>query len=140
TTTKAKKMIGLGVSSISDSWFGFAQNEKDLNLYYQHINKGQLPVFRGHDLTEEDLIIRQHILNLMCNFETTWSEDENYVSDLKNILIELSEMAIDNLVILSKNNIKVTTKGKAFIRNICMAFDLRLKANKPEQRLFSMTI
>lgn len=140
TTTKAKKMIGLGVSSISDSWFGFAQNEKELNLYYQHINKGQLPVFRGHDLTEEDLIIRQHILNLMCNFETTWSEDENYVSDLKNILIELSEMANDNLVILSKNNIKVTTKGKAFIRNICMAFDLRLKANKPEQRLFSMTI
>jgi oxygen-independent coproporphyrinogen-3 oxidase len=34
----------------------------------------------------------------------------------------------------------VTEKGKAFIRNICMAFDLRLKRFKPDRQLFSMTV
>lgn len=140
TTTQSKKMIGLGVSSISDSWFGFAQNEKDLKDYYQKIENDQLPVFRGHILTDRDLIIRKHILNLMCNFETSWSEEENDLIDFKDILIELLEMQADNLVILGKNYIQVTNQGQAFIRNICMAFDLRLKANKPDQRIFSMTI
>lgn len=140
TTTQSKKMIGLGVSSISDSWFGFAQNEKDLKDYYQKIENDQLPVFRGHILTDRDLIIRKHILNLMCNFETSWSEEENDLIDFKDILIELLEMQADNLVILGKNYIQVTNQGQAFVRNICMAFDLRLKANKPDQRIFSMTI
>ncbi|MCH8534895.1 MAG: oxygen-independent coproporphyrinogen III oxidase [Flavobacteriaceae bacterium] len=140
TTTQSKKMIGLGVSSISDSWFGFAQNEKDLKDYYQKIENGQLPVFRGHILTDKDLIIRKHILNLMCNFETSWSEEENDLIDFKDILIGLLEMQADNLVILGKNYVQVTNQGQAFIRNICMAFDLRLKANKPDQRIFSMTI
>lgn len=140
TTTQAKRMIGLGVSSISDSWFGFAQNEKDLKAYYKKIEAGLLPVFRGHILTNEDLIVRKHILNLMCNFETSWSENETKFIEFKNILIELLEMQADNLVILGKNYIKVTDQGQAFIRNVCMAFDLRLKANKPEHRIFSMTI
>jgi predicted DNA-binding transcriptional regulator YafY len=35
---------------------------------------------------------------------------------------------------------KVTEKGKPFVRNICMAFDLRLKRNTPQTQLFSMTI
>ena len=140
TTTQAKRMIGLGVSSISDSWFGFAQNEKDLNTYYQKIEEGQLPVFKGHILTNEDLTVRKHILNLMCNFETSWTEDESKLINFKDILIELLEMESDNLVILGKNYIKVTKQGQAYIRNVCMAFDLRLKANKPEQRIFSMTI
>ena len=65
-------MIGLGVSSISDSWYSFAQNVKNLEEYYQLLEWDKLPVLRGHLLTDEDLIIRKHILNLMCQFETSW--------------------------------------------------------------------
>ena len=64
TASKTQAMIGLGVSSISDSWYGFAQNVKRIEDYYDLIKQNTIPVFRGHILNEEDLIIRKHILNL----------------------------------------------------------------------------
>ena len=64
-------MIGLGVSSISNSWYSFAQNVKNLEDYYQILEWNKLPVFRRYLLTDKDLIIRKHILNLMCQFETS---------------------------------------------------------------------
>lgn len=69
--SKTQMMIGLGVSSISDTWYGFAQNVKDLDDYYQLLEWEKIPVFKGHILSQEDLIVRKHILNLMCNFETS---------------------------------------------------------------------
>ncbi|MEP4946661.1 MAG: oxygen-independent coproporphyrinogen III oxidase, partial [Flavobacteriaceae bacterium] len=72
TPSKTKLMIGLGASSISDSWYGFAQNVKGVEEYENLVSNGILPIFRGHILTEEDQIIRKHILNLMCQFETNW--------------------------------------------------------------------
>ena len=56
------------------------------------------------------------------------------------ILDSLSEMESDGLIFLSDRKIQVTEKGRGFVRNIAMAFDLRLKRNRPEQRLFSMTV
>ncbi|MCL4159908.1 UNVERIFIED_CONTAM: hypothetical protein GTU68_037830, partial [Idotea baltica] len=55
TASKTHEMIGLGVSSISDSWYGFAQNVKSIEEYYQLINEGVIPVYRGHILNKEDL-------------------------------------------------------------------------------------
>ena len=52
----------------------------------------------------------------------------------------LQEMENDGLLLMKTNGVIVTTAGKAFIRNICMAFDLRLKRHKPEMQLFSMTV
>ena len=104
------------------------------------MKKDKLPIFRGHLLTEEDLIIRRHILNLMCHFETSWKDKGLYFEEVPEILIQLKEMENDGLVIIEKNSIKVTNAGKPFVRNICMAFDLRLKRKAPETKLFSMTI
>jgi oxygen-independent coproporphyrinogen III oxidase len=140
SSSKTQLMIGLGVSSISDSWYSFAQNTKDLDEYYELIASDKLPVFRGHLLTDEDLKIRKHILNLMCKFETSWELYSNYFVEIPEILIQLKEMENDGLVIIEKDRIKVTDAGKPFVRNICMAFDLRLKRNAPETKLFSMTI
>jgi len=140
TASKTKVMIGLGVSSISDSWYAFAQNVKNIEDYYQLINDNIIPVFRGHILTTEDLIIRQHILNLMCHFKTSWMSNGLYFEEIPEILIKLQEMQQDGLVNIKLNQIFVTEKGKPFIRNICMAFDLLLQRNKPETQLFSMTI
>lgn len=140
TASKTKLMIGLGVSSISDSWYGFAQNEKELEEYYIRLNQNDIPVFRGHILTNEDLIIRQHILNLMCQFNTSWGEQDTFFEDLPEVLNQLTEMENDGLLILTSNKLIVTEKGKPFVRNICMAFDLRLKRNAPKTKLFSMTV
>ncbi|MEA9412176.1 oxygen-independent coproporphyrinogen III oxidase [Flavobacterium sp. PL02] len=140
SASKTQLMIGLGVSSISDSWYSFAQNVKSIEDYYQLLEWDKLPVVKGHILTEEDLIIRKHILNLMCNFETTWSEESNYFKEIPEILTQLKEMENDGLLTITNETIKVTEAGKPFVRNICMAFDLHLKRKAPETSLFSMTI
>lgn len=140
TASKTDLMIGLGVSSISDSWSSFAQNEKTLEAYYARIESKEIPVFRGHHLSNEDLIIRKHILNLMCHFETSWATDETYFEEINNVLEHLKEMEQDDLIYLNHTSLQVTEKGKAFVRNICMAFDLRLMRKVPDTELFSMTI
>lgn len=140
TASKTQVMIGLGVSSISDSWYAFAQNEKTLEDYYARLEQNEIPVYRGHLLTNEDLIIRQHILNLMCQFTTSWDENHSNFTELPEVLTQLEEMERDGLLILQHNAITVTEKGKPFVRNICMAFDLRLKRKAPQTQLFSMTV
>ncbi|ULC58915.1 oxygen-independent coproporphyrinogen III oxidase [Flaviramulus sp. BrNp1-15] len=140
TASKTQAMIGLGVSSISDSWYGFAQNVKGIEEYLHLVNNNVIPVYRGHILNEEDLIIRKHILNLMCKFKTNWTIDNLYFKELPDTLIRLKEMEKDGLVKIYSNSIEVTTKGQPFVRNICMAFDLLLQRKQPNTRLFSMTV
>lgn len=140
SSSKTQLMIGLGVSSISDSWYSFAQNVKNLEDYYQILEWDKLPVYRGHLLTNEDLIIRKHILNLMCQFVTSWENKETYFKEIPEVLIQLKEMENDGLLIINKDSIQVTDAGKPYVRNICMAFDLRLKRKTPDTQLFSMTI
>lgn len=140
TASKTQLMIGLGVSSISDSWYSFAQNEKTIEDYYTHLAEDQLPIFRGHVLTPEDLIIRRHILNLMCQFTTSWKDKTLDFPELPSVLASLEEMQDDGLLSIQEETIIVTEKGKPFVRNICMAFDLRLIRKAPETKLFSMTI
>jgi oxygen-independent coproporphyrinogen-3 oxidase len=140
TTQHTKHLIGLGVSSISDAWFGFAQNEKNLEDYYQRLRDNKIPVFRGHILTTEDLEIRRHILNLMTKFETDLSETMLNQKALMTIYQHLQTFVDDDLIVINNSKITVKPKAKAFIRNICMAFDLRLLKKKPQTQLFSMTI
>lgn len=139
SSSKTQLMIGLGMSAISDSWYAFAQNEKSVEDYQTRVENGQIPVFRGHILNEEDLIIRQHILNLMCKLETSWDEN-SYLPEIQDAIEKLKEMEADGLVKLQENSIKITEKGRAFTRNVAMTFDLRMLRNKPETRIFSMTV
>lgn len=139
TAGKTQLMIGLGMSSISDSWFAFAQNEKKLDDYVNRVNQGKIPIFKGHLLTNEDLIIRKHILNLMCHLQTDFSLglSEKEQNQIKN---RLQEMVADDLIEFSGKKLIVKEKGRMFVRNVCMTFDLKLIKNKPETRIFSMTI
>jgi oxygen-independent coproporphyrinogen-3 oxidase len=131
-------MIGLGVSSISDSWFAFAQNVKKVEDYYDLIAKGELPIFKGHHLTNEDLLIRKHILNLMCQGKTSWDHTFSMNKVLIDGLERLKVLEDDGLVKIGDNSILVTPLGKRFLRNICMTLDARLWADQPEAQLFSM--
>ncbi len=140
TASKTQAMIGLGVSAISDSWYGFAQNVKGVEEYQKLIGDGIFPVYRGHILNEEDLIVRKHILNLMCRFETSWKKPEECFEELPEVLLSLEEMERDGLIEIKTDRLVVNESGKTFVRNICMAFDMRLQRNKPETQLFSMTV
>lgn len=140
TASKTQAMIGLGVSSISDSWYGFAQNVKTIEEYYALLDKNTIPVFRGHILNNEDLVIRKHILNLMCRFKTSWKDKDLYFDEIPDVLARLKEMEKDKLLLMDNEGIEVTELGRPFIRNICMAFDLLLQRKQPHTQLFSMTV
>ncbi|WMJ73439.1 oxygen-independent coproporphyrinogen III oxidase [Cytophagaceae bacterium ABcell3] len=132
-------LIGLGASSISDSTDCFMQNVKEVEEYEKVVNEGRLPVLKGHELTEEDLFIRQHILDLMCRMETSWdasSESESFKEGLE----KLEPFIEDNLVVLKEGSLKIKKEGKPFIRNICMCFDARLWRKIPETPIFSKSI
>lgn len=140
TAGKTQLMVGLGMSSISDSWYSFAQNVKTVEEYTEIVNKGIIPIFRGHLLNKEDLVIRKHILEIMCHFETSWEKEEMKFPELQDCLEKLKEMEQDGLVEISENGLKLPEHARPFVRNVCMAFDLRLIRNKPATRIFSMTI
>ncbi len=133
-------MIGLGVSSISDTWYAFAQNIKTVEEYRKAVEEGNFPLFRGHVLDKEDLIIRKHILNLMCKFETFWTNTKEQCGPLYAAIPRLQELEKDKLIELQAHHLKVTTKGRAFLRNICMAFDARLWRTNPQQQVFSSSV
>jgi len=137
TTKPSPVLIGLGMSAISDAWFGFAQNEKNLKTYEQRIQSGSLAITRGHSLNEEDIEIREHILNLMCHYETQISSPSKV--HFGNLIQRLFPMIEDGLVEISDNRIRITQEGIPFVRNCCMAFDQYL-VNPIAERSFSMTI
>ena len=140
SSSKTQVMIGLGMSAISDSWYSFAQNVKSVKEYQQLVNQGEIPVFRGHILNEEDLKIRRHILNLMCQLETSFDNEKLQFAELEETRERLQEMEADGLLQWENNKLQVTDAGRIFVRNICMTFDLRMLRNKPETRIFSMTV
>ncbi len=136
TTQNTSMLLGLGMSSISDSWFGFAQNEKTVEDYQERVNRGELPVFRGHILSPEELLIRRHILDLMCHFETVVN-DKAFLEEVK---VRLREMEADGLVVFYGNKLQVTEAGIPFVRNACMAFDKDLQGGEKRERMFSKTV
>ena len=135
-----KLSIGLGVSSISDSWTAYAQNEKKIEDYQDRVSKGALPIFKGHVLNQEDLEIRQHILNLMCRQKTTWYKPTQQTALIYNAIERLEALEKDGLVEINPFELKVTERGRCFIRNICLAFDTKYWRKKPQGALFSQSL
>ncbi|MBL1408191.1 oxygen-independent coproporphyrinogen III oxidase [Sphingobacterium faecale] len=129
-------MIGLGVSSISDAWTAFAQNVKTVEEYHAKIQAGELPVFKGHLLNEEDLIVREYILDMMCRGRVVLKGSE---IDSK-IIERLVSLVDDDLIRVEGNEINISETGKSFLRNVCMAFDERLQKTKERDNLFSQAI
>lgn len=135
TENKTDLLLGLGVSSISDSWDAFHQNEKILKKYNKRIYEGKLPTLRGHKLTEEDIMYRKLILRL----STSWEVEipERIYGSVRDFLKTMEE---DNLIHWEDNRLKVQEQGRPFLRNVCMGLDFRLRAKSPESSVFSQAI
>lgn len=136
TDQRTDVLLGLGVSSISETPYSFHQNEKVLPLYEAALNEGRLPTLRGHILTSEDRVRRQQILSLMTQFEVDFI-DEAQEQASKEFL---HEMLKDHLVEIRHHKLIVKDKGRPFLRNACVFFDERLKAKQPQTKIFSQSI
>jgi oxygen-independent coproporphyrinogen-3 oxidase len=133
-------LIGLGVSSISDSWTAFSQNVKVVEEYQQRLATGEFPLASGHLLSPSDLAIRKVILDVICNYEAKWTETQKRTLVFKSSIQRLKKLSADGLVKLEPFGLQVTEKGKPFIRNICSCFDQYYWNKGSEQIKFSSSI
>jgi oxygen-independent coproporphyrinogen-3 oxidase len=139
TTQHAGMLIGLGVSSISDTGKAYAQNEKTLQDYYMRVSSGQLAIKKGYFLSDEDLHFKRYILDISCKGKTMFNEDD--LPPLKEYSFPLLEMlAADGLINYDETGATVTPAGQHFIRNICSAFDLYLQQKAFAKTVFSKSI
>lgn len=136
TDHKTDVLLGLGVSSISETPYSFHQNEKIANTYETALNANHIPTHRGHVLTQEDRIRRQQILQLMTQYEVNFIDQEQKAA----AEVYLSEMLNDGLIKIEGQKLSVTTEGKPFLRNACVFFDEHFKRKQPEAKLFSKSI
>jgi len=130
-------LIGFGITSIGRVGNAYIQNVKELDTYDHLVRQHKLPVFKGFDLDDDDLIRRAVINQLICHFELDFASIENrfgiqFADYFADELHTLAPMQEDGLLMLSVNGISVLPSGRLLIRNICMAFD-RYLAQKQQQ-------
>jgi len=128
-------LLAFGVSAIGMVGNTYAQNVKDLDSYYAAIENDQVPLERGITLNRDDIIRRDIITELICQFDldldtfgSRWQIDAR--DYFKNELERLLPMQDDGLLTLDKRGIHVTDVGRLLIRNICMEFDAYLEQAK----------
>lgn len=132
-------LVAFGVSAIGSIGPAYSQNHRDLERYYDAIDRGQLAVARGLELSADDLLRRAVIQALCCQFEVSKRSigiaylvdfDRYFATELE----ELRGLAADGLVRLDSEWIHVTPRGRMLIRNVCMVFDRYLQRERETMR------
>jgi oxygen-independent coproporphyrinogen-3 oxidase len=121
-------MVSCGVSAISAVADCYSQNEKSLERYYAALDRGELPVARGIGLTRDDVLRRDVIGRLMCDFaiDARSFERAHGVDLLGYFGAELERLRVfetDGLARVDARGVTVTPKGRLLVRNLCMVFD-----------------
>ncbi|MBI9056857.1 oxygen-independent coproporphyrinogen III oxidase [Labilibaculum sp. DW002] len=139
-TSHTELLIGLGASSISDAKYAYSQNPKEINLYEKACAKGELDLVKGYFLTDEDLIVKQAILDITCRRELSFEgELKKYLPT--GIKAELQVMHDEGIIVLTDDKLVVTDLGMIFLRNIAKPFDNKLRYSKSgEGNMFSKAI
>ena len=144
TTQGECDLVGFGVSAISMIGDAYAQNQKELKKYYAQVNELRHALWKGVSLDSDDLLRREVIKQLICNFKLDKKAIESefkvrFEQYFKEDLQLLQTFINDELVEVDDNEIRVTLRGRLLIRNICMSFDKYLRA-KARQQQFSRVI
>lgn len=125
TTTDTALLVGLGASAISDAKYAYAQNLKKVEAYSAAVAANGLAVFKGHIQTAEDIHTKQLILEIACHGSIRLKD---VAGNDPLIRATLAEMRREGIISVAADGYKVTENGRAFIRNICSAFDRHLQA------------
>ncbi|MBJ7259403.1 MAG: oxygen-independent coproporphyrinogen III oxidase [Chthoniobacterales bacterium] len=128
STRGGVEIRGFGVSAVSQTARTYRQNRKSLEQYYADLAAGRLPVERGLELGDEDVLRRHIIMRLMCDFGLEFGQVEQlygilFAEKFSDSLAQLRSFAEDGLVELDERSLRVTEAGRLFIRNIAMCFD-----------------
>ncbi|HET6330263.1 MAG TPA: oxygen-independent coproporphyrinogen III oxidase [Holophagaceae bacterium] len=123
-------MVSIGPSAISEIGGVYHQNDKILTRWEEAVNAGRFAMSKGLVCSQEDLMRRWVIHQLMGRFELRWDElkarwgmERSHFSDA----VKQLEAEVPNGVVeLSEEGIFVTELGKRFVRNLVMPFDAYL--------------
>jgi oxygen-independent coproporphyrinogen-3 oxidase len=143
TTKKGVDLIGIGATSIGMFFDAYFQNYKTLREYYLALDSGDFATMRGFLLGQEDLLRREVIMDLMCNFKCDFDRIEkafgiNFEEHFEEELEQLKDMERDGLVEIKDRAIRVLPMGRLLVRNVAMTFDQYLP--KKKEMRFSRTI
>jgi len=132
STRAESDLVGLGISAIGAVGAAYCQNVKTLDAYYDRLDRGELPVMRGIELSADDLVRRAVIQALMCHFELAIEPIENaYRVEFERYfaaeLADLRELESLGLVEIGGERIAVTPRGRLVVRGIAMVFDRYLR-------------
>ncbi|HSR16613.1 MAG TPA: oxygen-independent coproporphyrinogen III oxidase [Ignavibacteriaceae bacterium] len=144
STNANADLYAMGITGISQLENVYAQNYKTEKQYYEALDNEALPIARGYQLNEDDIIRRFVIMRLMCDFEINFSQAEekfkiNFKEYFARGLNNLKEMEEDELVRIEENKIEVTGMGRLLIRNIAMNFDGYIE-RKEDKAQYSRTV
>ena len=136
-------LIGFGTTSIGKIGHSYSQNVKGIDDYYRLVDDGHIPVFRGVELDQDDILRRDIITRLICHFELDIrSISHRYGLDFGDYfaseLADLKRMQNDGLLMIREDRLRVLPRGRLLIRNICMVFDRYLHA--PSSQRYSKVI
>ena len=137
-------LAAFGVSAIGAMGPTYFQNHRGLDKYYDSLDRGELPIARGIELTADDLVRRAVIQALMCQFALSKEAIEiafliDFDRHFEAEMDELAELARLGLVACDPRWITVTPRGRFLIRNVCMVFDKYLRHDQ-EVRRYSRVI
>jgi oxygen-independent coproporphyrinogen-3 oxidase len=145
TTKGGATLLGIGLTSIGEGDGYYIQNFKDMNTYEESLDRGELPIFRGVKLSEDDKIRKYVIMELMSNFKFDIKRFEQnfqvkFSEYFKSELSELQTFVKEELLEISQDSITTTFTGGLIIRNIAMVFDSYMKKHKNSKKVFSKTV
>ncbi len=128
-------MLSFGVSAIGKVGPTYSQNAKDIPAYYQALDAGHLPVIKGLELSADDLLRRDVIVALMCQFGVSMGgmgaahdvDFERYFAPEIDALAEFEDLGLVERV---PGRIGVTVKGRFFVRAIAAVFDKYLRSDQ----------
>lgn len=132
-------LVGIGITSIGTIANSFAQNVRTMDEYYEKIDQGELAIFRGVEIDNDDLIRREAIMQLICHFKLNFNDVEKHFNinfnDYFSVELErYKTMVNDGLITMDERSIEVTSRGRLLIRNICMVFDRYIKPDEKTER------
>jgi oxygen-independent coproporphyrinogen-3 oxidase len=125
-------LLGFGVSAIGKVGRCYAQNAKTLDAYYARLDAHTLPTSRGVTLSDDDLLRREIIQRLMCDFALDFdalgkAHGIDFARSFGTELDALRPLALDGLVELSPRDLTVTPRGRLLVRAVAMRFDRHLR-------------
>jgi len=135
TTGGELELLGVGPTAISQFTHLTCQNERNLRAWAAAVNAGRLPVERGLEVWDAEVLERRELIKeVMCHFQV-----ELELARFSREWADLQALAEDGLVQLRQSGglgrVRVTTEGRWLIRTIAAVFDPQQRRQASGSRL-----